>query len=203
MKKYLESCRTDFWQEVFKRETEYLLTELKGCKDVLSVGCGPAIIERELQKKGFNVVGLDVSKEALGEVPDSIRTVIGSAEEMKIDDASFDAVIYVASLQFIDNYKRAVQETKRVLKPDGKLVVMLLNPESEFFGMKKKSKDSYINKIKHPYLAPIEKIFRKHFSEFKSEYYLGIKSEKIVESQNSNLAVLYIMRGTKHERNKV
>jgi hypothetical protein len=64
-KRYIESCRKEFWQKVFQLELEYLIEHLKGCSGVLSVGCGPAIIEGGLAERGFNVTGLDVSQEAL------------------------------------------------------------------------------------------------------------------------------------------
>jgi hypothetical protein len=48
MDKYLQSCKTEFWKKVFNAELEYAVQELKGTKDVLSVGCGPAIIEAGL-----------------------------------------------------------------------------------------------------------------------------------------------------------
>jgi len=147
MNEYLESCRTEFWQKVFDAELRYILSELRDAKDVLSVGCGPAIIEAGLAEHGFNVTGLDISKEALDQAPDNIRTVVGSAENMNFADSSFDAVIYVASLQFIEKYKEAIKQTARVLGAGGKLLVMLLNPESEFFKEKTKNPDSYINKI--------------------------------------------------------
>jgi len=197
MKKYLRSCQSEFWKEIFRKETEYILRELKGCKNILSVGCGPAVIEVGLQENGFNVTGLDISKEALDWAPDTIRTVVGSAEEMEFNNTSFDAAIYVASLQFIDDYEKAIQETARVLKPDGKLLVMLLNPTSEFFEMKRRQENSYVNKIKHRYLGPIEEIIRKHFAVVKAGYYLGIRDERIFESRNPNLAVLYIIQGVR------
>jgi len=46
MEKYLQSCKSEFWKKVFKAELDYILHQLKGTKDVLSVGCGPAIIEQ-------------------------------------------------------------------------------------------------------------------------------------------------------------
>lgn len=196
-KKYLQSCQSRFWKQTFEKEIEYILRELKDYKNVLSVGCGPAIIERGLQENGFNVTGLDISKEALEGTPDNIRTVIGSAQNMDFKDSSFDAVIYVASLQFIDNYKKAIQETARVLKPEGKLLVMLLNPESEFFKQKRKQPDSYVNKIKHPYLSAIEEFVQKYFDPIKTEYYLGIKGQEIFASQDPKLAALYIIGGEK------
>jgi len=102
MDKYLQSCRTEFWKKVFKAESEYALQELKGTKDVLSVGCGPAIIEAGLAEHGFNVTGLDISKEALNQTPDNVRTVTGSAENMVFPESCFDAVIYVAPPVFLE-----------------------------------------------------------------------------------------------------
>ncbi|MBN2455269.1 MAG: class I SAM-dependent methyltransferase [Sedimentisphaerales bacterium] len=198
MDKYLQSCKSEFWKNVFKAELDYILHQLKGAKDVLSVGCGPAIIETGLAEHGFNVTGLDISKEALGQVPDGIRTVVGSAENMEFAAESFDAVIYVASLQFIEKYKEAVKETARVLKLGGKGLVMLLNPESEFFKEKRQNTDSYVNMIKHTDLKKIERVVAKYFF-IETEYFLGIKGTEIFQSRDSNVASLYIIKGTKKQ----
>ena len=174
------------------------MLELKGTKDILSVGCGPAIIEAGLSEHGFNVTGLDISKEALNQAPDSIRTVKGSMENMDFTESSFDAVIYVASIQFIEKYKEAIKQSARVLRPGGKLLIMLLNPESEFFKEKTQNPDSYINKIKHINLREIEGAVAKYFS-VKTEYFLGIKGTEIFQSRDSNLASLYIIKGNQNE----
>ena len=195
MENYLRSCKTEFWKKVFKAELDYILQELKGTKDILSVGCGPAIIEAGLSEHGFNVTGLDISKEALNQAPDSIRTVRGSVENMDFTESSFDAVIYVASIQFIERYKEAIKQSARVLRSGGKLLIMLLNPESEFFKEKTKNPDSYINKIKHINLAEIERTIAERFF-VQSEYFLGIKGDKIFQSRNPDLASLYVIKGT-------
>jgi len=196
MDKYLQSCKTEFWRKVFKAELDYILRELSGTKDVLSVGCGPAIIEAGLAEHGFNVTGLDISREALDRAPDSIRTVVGSAENMDFTQSSFDAVIYVASIQFMENYKEAIKQTARVLRTDGKLLALLLNPESEFFKEKARNPASYINKIKHTDLREIERTIAEYLS-VQTEYFLGIKGQQIFESQNPNLASLYVIKGKK------
>ena len=195
MEKYLQSCTTEFWRKVFDAELDYVLRELEGFKDVLSVGCGPAIIEAGLSEHGFNVTGLDISKEALEQAPDSIRTVRGSVENMDFTESSFDAVIYVASIQFIERYKEAVKQSARVLRSGGKLLIMLLNPESEFFKEKAGNPASYINKIKHTNLAEIERTIAERFF-VQSEYFLGIKGDKIFQSRNPDLASLYVIKGT-------
>jgi len=198
MEKYLQSCKSKFWKEVFRAELDYILHQLKGTKDVLSAGCGPAIIEAGLAEHGFNITGLDISKEALDQVPDNIRTVAGSAEKMGFADCSFDAVVYVASLQFIERYKQAIKETARVLRSGGKLLVMLLNPQSVFFKEKIKKPNSYVNKIKHTDLKEVEKAALEYFS-VKTEYFLGIKGTEIFQSRDFNTASLYIIKGLKKQ----
>ena len=198
MEKYLQSCRTDFWKKVFKAELDYILQQLKGAKDVLSVGCGPAIIEAGLSEHGFNITGLDISKEALDQAPDGIRTIAGSAENMEFADSCFDAVIYIASLQFIEKYKKTVKQTARVLKSCGRILVMLLNPQSEFFKEKTKNPDSYISKIKNTNLTEIEKTIAEYF-QIQAEYFLAIKGQEIFESRNPNLTSLYVIKGKKKD----
>ena len=196
MDQYLQSCRTEFWKKVFRAELEYALQELKGTKDILSVGCGPAIIEAGLAEHGFKVTGLDVSEEALNLASDSIRTVAGSAENMVFPESCFDAVLYVASIQFIEKYKQAVKETARVLRGGGKLLVMLLNPESEFFKEKARNPASYVNKIKHIGLKDIERTIAEYFS-IQTEYLLGIKGTEIFQTRDHNVAGLYVIKGKK------
>ncbi|MBN2421735.1 class I SAM-dependent methyltransferase [Candidatus Woesearchaeota archaeon] len=158
---YLKSCQSEFWKSVFKKELEYLVKELNACKEVLSVECGPAIIEGELQEYGINVTGLDVSKEALEGIPNNIIKIVVTAEYMDISDLSYDAVIYVVSLQFIENYKKAVKETARVPRSKGKIIIMLLNPNTGFFKERAKKNNSYVNKIKHTNLSKIKRIISK------------------------------------------
>jgi len=198
MQRYLESCKTEFWKQVFKAEAGYILNELTGAKDVLSIGCGPAIIERALSEYGFNITGLDISQEALNQAPDSIRTVTGSAEKTNFADSCFDTVIYVASLQFIEEYQKAVKETARILKPGGKLVVMLLNPDSEFFKEKTKNPDSYLNRIRHTNLTHIERVIAEYFC-IHTEFFLGIEGRRIFESRDPKLSSLYVIKGKKKE----
>ena len=196
MKMYLQSCKTDFWKNIFEAELAYTLRELKGTKDVLSVGCGPAIIETGLAEHGFDVTGLDVSKEALEKAPDSVRTVVGSAEDMAFAEASFDAAICVASLQFIESYQEAVRQIARVLRPSGRLLAMLLNPKSDFFKDKAKNPASYVNRIKHTDLNEIEKAIAEYFF-IQTEFFLGIRAQAIFESRNPGLAGLYVIKGKK------
>ena len=196
--RYARTCTTEFWQQVFAAEAAYLLDFLKPGWRVLSVGCGPAHIETRLAEAGVDVVGLDVSRQAIACAPDSLRAVAGSAEELPFADASFDAVIAVASLQFMAHPRRALQQMVRVLRPQGILVAMLLNPASSFFRAKMDAPDSYVHRIRHTDLLSIESDAAFHFQELRSEYFLGIDPDSHVFADHSpSTAALYVIRGVK------
>ncbi|MBS1266938.1 MAG: Ubiquinone biosynthesis O-methyltransferase [Candidatus Woesearchaeota archaeon] len=192
---YLDTCQSDFWRAVFQHELDYIVNALSNHNDILSVGCGPAIIEGEMQELGYNLTGLDVTAEALQGAPDSIRTEIGTAEKMGFPDKSFDAVIYVTSLQFIDNPEKAIQETKRVLRPNGDILIMLLNTNSQYFEEQTSNPESHMSSIKHTNLGEMERMVSKYI-EVKAEYFLGIMGEEIFENSDPGTAALYILRGT-------
>lgn len=196
MERYLESCKDDFWKPVFEAETDYLAKNLAGCKDVLSVGCGPAIIENALSQRGFNVTGLDVSQEALDRAGDAVTTVVGSAEDLPFPDSRFDAVIFVASLQFIEDYKKAVASAARVLRSGGRVIVMSLNPESAFYMSRTANPNSYMRRIKHTDLKDIEASLMEKFS-VESEFFLGIKDNTVFESGDPRDAALFVIRGSR------
>ena len=194
--RYLKSCASNFWQRVFEAELQYLLHHLKPGDEILSVGCGPAIMERRLTEQGFLVVGLDVSREALACAGDAIRAVAAPAEEMPFPDASFDVVLYIASLQFIDDYRTALQRTAAVLRPGGRLIALLLNPASRFFRERYANSESYVRKLKHTNLAAIEKTASEWF-ETSGEYYLGVDGDRLFESADPEEAALYIIKARK------
>ena len=123
--------------------------------------------------------------------------VLGDAENLDFDDSSFDAVFYVATLEFVGNYQKAIQEAWRVTKPNGKLLVMMLNPESEYFYEHMQRDDSYFRKVKHTNLGEIRDYISRLYQIAKEEYFLGIKGEKIFDTSDKRFASLYVTVGKK------
>lgn len=198
MQRYRKSCETEFWQAVFRAEADYLLQHLAGHHTVLSVGCGPAIMEGVLIGHGFSVTGLDVTQEALGVAPDGVRTVVASAEDMPFPSASFDAVIFVASLQFIEAWQKAVSEASRVARAGGRLIAMLLNPASEFFQERFRNLHSYVRKMRHLDLEAIEAGIAARF-DVRAEYFLGVNGTTLFESHDPISAALLVINGVRKE----
>lgn len=194
--RYVKSCETDFWQQIFHFEADFINECIGDARNIISVGCGPGQVEKILSESGFNITGIDISAEALGAAPDCIRKIVGKAEDMAFPDGSFEAAIYVASLQFVDDYRKAIERTADALMPCGRIIVMLLNPESLFFKEKISDPGSYVYKIRHIDLKEIEKNISRRFHVF-SGYHLGIKDKSIFSSHSPEEAVLYIIFGIK------
>jgi len=194
--RYLDSCRKEFWQAVFQLEVNYLAHHLAGSRDVLSVGCGPAILEAGLSEHGFLVTGTDSDLEALKFAPRKVRTVAARAEQMPFAASSFDAAIYVASLQFISDYHKALAESVTVLRANGKLIVMLLNTASAFIKDKLSDSHSYVQRLQHTNMSEIETAFPSAF-RVQTEYLMGVKNGRLFGTADPSCALLYVITGTK------
>lgn len=191
---YLQACQNPFWQQVFAAELAYLRQHLRPGDEILSVGCGPALIEHSLAEYGFVVTGLDVSPQAIIGAPDTLRTVVAPAEQLPFAAAAFDVVLFIVSLQFIENYRQALSEASRVLRPGGRMIAMLLNPASAFFKRKQVETDSYVRRIRHTDLRKLESAIAERF-ESQGEFFLGIADGRVFPSREPETAALYVLRG--------
>jgi len=198
VEKFVRFCQTDFGKSLLEKEAEYLYQELRDCQKILDVGCGIGTFEQILA--ALDIIGLDASEEMLQEARKrSNKTfVLGNAENLDFGDSSFDAVFYVATLEFVTDYQRAIQEAYRVTKPNGKLLVMMLNPASKYFHEHLKRKDSYFRRIKHTNLREIMDYISKFYRIAREEYFLGINGEQIFDSSDKRFASLYVIVGRKN-----
>ena len=194
--RYLRACQDPFWQQVLAAELDYLRQHLRSGDKIFSVGCGPAFIEAGLAEHGFSVVGLDVSRQAIAGAPDILRTVVAPAEKMPFAAAAFDVVLFIVSLQFVDNYRQALAEAARVLNADGRIIAMLLNTGSAFYQAKSIQPDSYVGKLKHYNMGALQSAVAETFVT-DGEYFLGIADGRIFDSNDPAVAALYVVRGQK------
>ena len=87
---------------------------------LLDVGCGTGWFTRRFAEDGLRAAGLDSNQDwlafARAKGPPEIRWIVGDARALPFPDYSFDQVVSVAALCFVDDERRAVAEIVRVAR---------------------------------------------------------------------------------------
>lgn len=101
--------------------------------NVLDLGCGTGNLLEILKNKAgkdVNFFGLDISPklvEAAQKRNPEAKIVVGDAENLPYVDNTFDIVFMTECLEHLLNFKKALSEVNRVLKPGGKFIVTVPN----------------------------------------------------------------------------
>jgi ubiquinone/menaquinone biosynthesis C-methylase UbiE len=116
--------RSQVWQELSS-----LFSDLKPGEKVLDLGCGNARYYQLFKEKEVDYVGIDTSEKlikiAQAKYPEA-KLFSGDALNLPFENNSFDKVYSIAVLHHIPSKEFRLQflkETKRVLKPKGKLIL--------------------------------------------------------------------------------
>ena len=123
----------DTYQEKVIRPNLLRILNIKKGEEIIDVGCGQGYFSRALSQAGAKVLGVDVGgqliKLAAGQASKAEKFLVLSAEKLTgIQENRFDAGICILALQNIKNLPAAVSEMSRVLKPCGRLVLVLNHP---------------------------------------------------------------------------
>jgi arsenite methyltransferase len=114
---------------------------LKPGQDVLDIGSGPGFLACEMAEEtgpGGSVRGIDPSdamlsvarqrRPATGSAP--VEFGPGQATELPFPDGAFDVVTSTQVYEYVDDMPAALAEAHRVLRPDGRLLVLDTDWES-------------------------------------------------------------------------
>lgn len=119
---------------VRKYETEMILNLLspKGGEIILDAGCGTGIFTLDILSSGSKVIGLDLSLPMLMRAKKKLKgypfqMVLADILNLPFQESSFDKVVSVTALEFIEDGKTAVGELFRVTKTGGRVMVATLN----------------------------------------------------------------------------
>ena len=119
------------------------LLDAKSGQTILDLACGPGFFSREFKKSCTKVIGIDIASELIafaktataeagsrngGKVP-GVEFYTASADKIPmVKNKSVDAVTIILSLQNIENMAGVMSECARVLKPQGRLLLVLNHP---------------------------------------------------------------------------
>jgi ubiquinone/menaquinone biosynthesis C-methylase UbiE len=89
---------------------------------ILEIGCGIGTIVNELSGKDHDIIGIDISGEAIeygSEKYDDIRLEVQAAETLPYEDESFEVVLSFDLFEHIAEIDKHISEVRRVLRPGG------------------------------------------------------------------------------------
>ena len=131
-----EAKQYDKWFEsksgryVDEKEKQFLSDSFKDVSGrILEIGCGTGRNMEYLKEKGFDITGIDSSEQMLKIAGTkkviSRNLVAGSAEKLPFKDNEFEAVLFMTSLEFVNDKDTALKEAFRVASH--KIVIGFLN----------------------------------------------------------------------------
>lgn len=149
-----------------------LMLELLGLKSgerLADLGCGHGILAPPVAGLGARYIGLDLSTRLIAEARRRQsrygRFVVGDATELPehklLPRGEFDAASFLLSIQDINPLSNAIAETARLLRPGGRLALVMLHPcfriprqsgwgWDEGRGLKYRRLDSYLSPLAVP-----------------------------------------------------
>jgi SAM-dependent methyltransferase len=134
---FVDHAREGFYNAHYDRPACLgLLGEVTG-RCVLDVACGPGLYAEELVARGARVIGLDNSPRMIElcrqRVPSGEFHVHDLADRLDwLPDDSVDLVLFALALEYVDDRTSVLRELRRVLRPDGMLVLSRLHPTGDW-----------------------------------------------------------------------
>jgi ubiquinone/menaquinone biosynthesis C-methylase UbiE len=130
---------TPIGELVREYEKELIISSLKPEKDdkILDAGCGTGVFTDDILKHGALVFGIDISLPMLARAGEKLEgypffTALGNMTCLPFAKNSFDKVVSITALEFIEDARKAVEELFRVTKRGGSILVATLNSLSSW-----------------------------------------------------------------------
>lgn len=103
-------------------------------KDVLDIACGEGYGAAALAAIARSVVGIDIAPEAISHATSvypmaNLRFAVGDVAAIPIESASVDVVVSFETLEHLAAQSEMLAEIRRVLRPDGLLIISTPNRE--------------------------------------------------------------------------
>lgn len=118
----------------FEENIPLYLSELNLLKDLIQgnmtveIGCGSGRFAVPLGIKIGVEPSLKMAKLAKNK---GLQIITGIAENLPLKDSVFDSALMVTTICFVDDVKKSLEETYRILKPGGRIVIGFVDRESE------------------------------------------------------------------------
>jgi SAM-dependent methyltransferase len=118
-----------FQNKLHLQRYQFTLDQINAGEHCLEVGAGLGVLSQMLCAHGVRYAGIEINPEACQQAQRRVRSrdLIKQADAHHLPYAakSFDVVVCLEVLEHLHDYRRALREIHRVLKPSGKLIASI------------------------------------------------------------------------------
>ena len=150
-------------------------------KKVLDAACGEGYGSNILSQYATSVTGIDISNEAVTYAKehykrDNLKYICASIENIPLEDHSIDVIVSFETIEHVnaDLQEKFLQEIKRVLKPDG--ILIMSSPDKRIYSELKNFKNHY--HIHELYVEEFKLLLKKQF-KYVELFSQGIGNQRI------------------------
>jgi SAM-dependent methyltransferase len=134
---YLEHAEDGFFNAHYDRPACLALLGDVAGKRVLDAACGPGLYAGELVRRGAQVVGFDQSPHMVRICQQRVAPGDFRVHDLGdpigwLPDASVDLALCALAIEYVDDRTAALRELRRVLRPDGALVLSRQHPTGDW-----------------------------------------------------------------------
>lgn len=113
---------------------------------IIDLGAGTGVVAQHILNHfncALNIIAYDISPAMLNKITNpTIKKIVGSIDQLPFDNDTADIIIARQSLHYVEHLDLAIDEIRRVLKPDGVFVLSQIMP------LEGKSKSFWIKMMK-------------------------------------------------------
>lgn len=161
--RFTPECEREIWYEHFHR---YALAA-RWCKGlhILDAACGEGYGSALLAETATSVEGVDISEQAVSHAKrryadiENVNYQIADCTQLPFPDSQFDRVVSFETLEHLSEHDELMVEFRRVLKPDGFLVIS--SPDKATYSDAQKNDNEF--HVKELYRDELELLIRKYF----------------------------------------
>jgi GT2 family glycosyltransferase/SAM-dependent methyltransferase len=136
-------------------------------KSVLDIACGEGYGSAMLAETAASVIGMDISEEAVAHASSAyagrprLEYRLGNAAEIPLPENCVDVVVSFETIEHHDRHQEMIDELRRVLKPDGILVIS--SPNRPVYSIKAGHHNEY--HVKELDFAEFDAVVRSRFPQ--------------------------------------
>ncbi|MDD3630878.1 MAG: class I SAM-dependent methyltransferase, partial [Bacteroidales bacterium] len=133
-------------------------------KDVIDIACGEGYGSFLMSKYAKNIIGIDIDKNTIDNanskyVNNNLSYLQGDVSKIPLQSSTIDVVVSFETIEHTTMHDEMMLEIKRVLKPDGLLIMS--SPDKYNYSEKRGFRNKF--HVKELYLEEFENLIKKYF----------------------------------------